>query len=150
MTATTGHDLEGRMARLEATVESFVTTVRSQFDNTNEQFDALHSHIDGLREGLQRHDRTPWANIIAAFALLLGVTALGAQGYIRDLSKLQESQEKLTDIVTEHRIEVARIATALRFVERSDEELRSQVREHSRRELDGLHMNKRLYSDGYQ
>lgn len=147
MTASTPQDLEGRMARLEATVDSFVSTVRSQFDNTNEQFDALHSHIDGLREAIQRHDRTPWGNVIAAGTLILAIVALGAQGFIRDLSDAREKQARLEDIVTEHRIEAASVATALKFIENADHELRAQVREHSRRELERLN---RSYSDGYQ
>ena len=135
MTASSPQDLEGRMARLEATVDSFVTTVRSQFDNTNEQFDALHSHIDGLREAIQRHDRTPWANVIAGGTLILAIVALGAQGFIRDLSDARALQAKLDDIVTEHRIEAARVTTALEFVSRDDNYTKQWMREHDQRAL---------------
>lgn len=123
------------MARLEATVDQFVTTVRSQFDNTNEQFDALHNHIDGLREAIQRHDRTPWGNVIAAGTLILAIVALGAQGFIRDLSDVREQQAKLDDIVTEHRIEAARVKTALEFTSRDDADTKAWMREHDRRVL---------------
>lgn len=134
MTATP-EDLEGRMARLEATVDQFVTTVRSQFDNTNEQFDALHNHIDGLREAIQRHDRTPWGNVIAAGTLILAIVALGAQGFIRDLSTVRDVQAKLDDIVTEHRIEAARVTTALEFVGRDANDVEQWMREHDRRAM---------------
>lgn len=128
-------DLEGRMARLEATVDQFVTTVRSQFDNTNEQFDALHNHIDGLREAIQRHDRTPWGNVIAAGTLILAIVALGAQGFIRDLLDVRVQQAKLEEIVTEHRIEAARVTTALQFIERDASDAKLWMLAHDKRVL---------------
>lgn len=130
-------DLEGRMARLEATVDQFVDTVRSQFTNTNEQFDALHSHIDGLREAIQRHDRTPWGNVIAAGTLILAIVALGAQGFIRDLGDVKLKQAIISSTMTTHRIEAAEVAKALQFIERDENYTQQWMREHDKRALKG-------------
>jgi len=125
-------DLEGRMARLEATVEAFVTTVRSQFDNTNEQFEALYKHIDGLRDAIQQRDRTPWGNIFAAGTLLIAVIAMGAQGYIRDLSRLQTLQDRTTASFLDHIRDghPSSLERTLEHITEEDREVHDWIRQH--------------------
>lgn len=138
-------DLEGRMARLEATVEAFVTTVRSQFDNTSEQFEVLYKHIDGLRDAIQQRDRTPWANLIAAGALFLAVIAMVAQGYIRDLSRVQGTQDKALDAFLSHVSDGhpgtinAKMNAALAHIRDDDAKVDAWIQVHDKRELDLYH-----------
>ena len=138
-------ELEGRIARLEATVEAFVSTVRSQFDNTSEQFESLYKHIDGLRDAIQQRDRTPWANLIAAGALLLAIITMVAQGYIRDLQRMQDLQDRGIGVLRNH-IGDGHPATTQRYlqaeidhIEDNDANLRKWIRDHDRRELDFYH-----------
>jgi len=122
------------MARLEATVDAFVTTVRSQFDNTSDQFEVLYKHIDGLRDAIQQRDRTPWANYLSALALLFVVIGFGAQGYIRDLSRIERDVEVLDRNVEDHLINGHKASTE------SIESIKDWIRRHDDRAITrGMH-----------
>ena len=138
-------DLEGRIARLEATVEAFVSTVRSQFDNTSEQFESLYKHIDGLRDAIQSRDRTPWANLIAAGALMLAIITMVAQGYIRDLQRMQDVQDLGIARLQAHTGDghpqsvIDEFENEFEHIHNDDAMLKEWVRNHDTRELNLYH-----------
>jgi len=98
----TDSNLEHRLSRLEATVESFVDAVSKQFEHMNEQHSSMYTHLDGLRDAINNSQRTPWANLIAAGALVVTIVALGAQRYIQDLDRVQYYGNKRDNLIYDH------------------------------------------------
>jgi hypothetical protein len=93
---------EERVTRIETTVESLADSVRTQWLRMNDQVEQLGGHIDALREAIQVRDRTPWANYLSAIALVVVIIGMAAQGYIRDLTRIQDLQSAGLTSLYEH------------------------------------------------
>lgn len=93
-------NVEERLSRLEATVETFVHTVQRDISD-------ITSSIDALRSGFNDSAKPQWQTVFAGMGILLLLGGFIGQWYVRDLHRVEQDVVHLTDTDVATRIEQA-------------------------------------------
>jgi len=102
-------DLSNEMSGMKAGMDAMNKTMLNLVDA-----------FDGAQSKQQENQKTPWANYLSAFALILVMVGMVGSGYVRDLNRLENTLEKLqttlSDKIFELYVEVGKQDTKLAYL----------------------------------
>jgi len=116
--------LEAGQERLSRDVVHLGQTIESQGAENREA-------LRKLTDRLSASQKTQWPTIIAALTFVTLVVGSILNGYIRDLGRIENSQDHTSNSLLKHMNEPAHVATAVRieYINKDIEELKEELLE---------------------